>query len=427
MNMKIAIIGTGISGNVLAYHLHKHHDITVFESNSYIGGHTHTHNILHNGTSHNIDTGFIVFNEKTYPNFIRLLDELDVRSEKTNMSFSVKCELSKLEYNGNNLNSLFAQRGNLFKPSFYRMIKDILRFNKESTELLTSNDTDISLGDYLKQRNYSGQFIDQYIIPMGSAIWSSSYEQMMSFPARFFIRFFDNHGLLNINDRPDWFVISGGSRSYVDKLTAQFKDRIRLNSIVKKVMRYTDHVEVTTSDTQSEKFDYVFFACHADQALKIIDKPYEIEERILSAFPYQDNEAILHTDTSLLPQRKKAWAAWNYHRTGNLHTPVAVTYNMNILQHIKSHDTFCVTLNNTESIDNNKIIKRVNYSHPIFTPRGIESQKKHSQLNGINRCFYAGAYWRYGFHEDGVVSALDTLNDFGECLQHEQQTLRRTG
>lgn len=425
--MKIAIIGTGISGNVLAYHLHKQHDITVYEANDYVGGHTHTHQIQHNGEKHNIDTGFIVFNEKTYPNFIKLLSDLDVSAVKTNMSFSVKCELSKLEYNGNNLNTLFAQRLNLLKPSFYRMIRDILRFNKESLELLDSNNTEISLGEYLKINNYSRQFIDHYIIPMGSAIWSSSYDQMLSFPAHFFIRFFDNHGLLNINDRPDWYVISGGSNSYIEKLTADFKDRIRLNTAVRKVRRQADYIEVITSNMNVEKFDYVFFACHADQALNMIDRPYEIETRILSSFPYQENEAILHTDTNMLPKNKRAWAAWNYHRTDNLKTPVAVTYNMNILQHITSSETFCVTLNNSESIDQSKILKRLNYSHPLFTAQGIESQKKHSQLNGINRCYYAGAYWKNGFHEDGVVSALDAIKDFEECLQDEQQTIRRAG
>ena len=422
--MKIAIIGTGISGNVLGYHLHKEHNVTVFEANDYIGGHTHTHNVSLSERDYRIDTGFIVFNYQTYPNFIHLLETLNVDVQKSDMSFSVKCALSGLEYNGNNLNSLFAQRSNLFKPSFYRMISDILRFNKECISLLNT-DSRISLGDYLDNNGYSQQFIDFYIVPMGSAIWSSSYEQMMAFPAQFFIRFFRNHGLLNVKNRPDWYVIKNGSNSYVDKLTQGFKDNIRLGSPVRKVRRLPQHIEITTDKVCAEKFDYVFFACHSDQVLAMLDRPDNIENDILSSFPYQNNEVILHTDSDILPKSKLAWTAWNYHRTGNLINPVAVTYNMNILQGIQSDHTFCVTLNNTSAIDESKILKRLNYSHPLFTQRGIFSQTQHSQLNGHNRCFYAGAYWRYGFHEDGVVSALDTLENFKEIVIYEQQALCR--
>jgi len=414
--MKLAIIGTGISGNVLGHHLHKDHDITVFEANDYIGGHTHTHDIALNGRDYKIDTGFIVFNYQTYPHFIELLDSLGVEVQKSNMSFSVKCELTGLEYNGNTLNSLFAQRRNLFKPSFYRMIRDILRFNKECPDLLKSDDETISLGDYLSSNGYSEKFINFYIVPMGSAIWSSSYQQMMAFPAQFFIRFFVNHGLLNVTDRPDWYVIKGGSSSYVDKLVAGFKDKIHLKTPVRKVKRFSTHVEISTDDNVAEKFDAVFFACHSDQALAMIDEPDTLENSVLSAFPYQNNEVVLHTDSSVLPKRKLAWAAWNYHRTGRLENPVSLTYDMNILQGIESDDTFCVTLNNTAAIDESKIIKRLNYAHPLFTQEGLEAQTRHSELNGNNRCFYAGAYWRYGFHEDGVVSALKAIADFKEHM-----------
>lgn len=423
--MRIAIIGTGISGNVLAYHLHKQHDITVYEANDYIGGHTHTHDISYKGRDYTIDTGFIVFNHRTYPNFISLMDELGVVSQKSNMSFSVKCELSGLEYNGHSLNSMFAQRRNLIRPSFYRMIRDILRFNRKSIEWLNNTDTTTSLGDYLRKNEYSSQFIDQYIIPMGSAIWSSSYDQMMDFPARFFIRFFHNHGLLSANQHPDWYVIKGGSKSYLDKLTTGYSDKIRLSTPVKHVKRLATHVEVVTEDMTSDVFDYVFFACHSDQALSMLVNADNFESSMLSSFPYQNNEAILHTDTSLLPKQKRAWAAWNYHRLDNKDKPVAVTYNMNILQGIDSKETFCVTLNNSNAIDPSKIIKRLEYTHPLFSQNSIEAQQKHNQLNGINRCFYAGAYWRNGFHEDGVVSALNTINDFKELLTNEQQNIRR--
>jgi len=425
--MKVAIIGSGISGNVLAYQLNKEHDITVFEANDYIGGHTHTHDVEVQGKQYAVDTGFIVHNDLTYPNFIALLEELGVERQKSIMSFSVKCEKTGLEYNGNTLNSLFAQRMNLLRPSFYKMIGDILRFNKESTTLLKLPDNEISLGDYLQQNGYSSQFIENYIIPMGSAIWSSSYEQMLSFSAHFFIRFFHNHGLLTVTNRPDWYVIKGGSSAYLDKLTASYRSKIRLNSAVRQVKRMDNHIEITTDGNPTEKFDYVFFACHSDQVLQMLDQADSFETEILSSFPYQNNDVVLHTDTKLLPKRKLAWASWNYHRLQSPTTPVAVTYNMNILQGLDCPETFCVTLNNSSAIDETKIIKRLKYMHPVFTQNTLEAQKQHSKLNGLNRCFYAGAYWRYGFHEDGVVSALDAISDFKEQLSYAQQDLRRAG
>jgi predicted NAD/FAD-binding protein len=426
--MKIAIIGSGIAGNTLAWNLHKQHDITLYEANSHIGGHTHTHDINYQGEQYTIDSGFIVFNYKTYPNFIHMLDSLDVPVKKSNMSFSVKCELSGLEYNGNNLNSLFAQRRNLFKPKFHRMIRDILRFNKESINWLNSNsDSTLSLGEYLTINDYSKPFIENYIIPMGSAIWSSSYNQMMQFPAQFFIRFFSNHGLLNVVDRPDWYVIEGGSRAYVEKLTSKFRDKIRRNSPVKQVKRTPSHVSVYSETGGEETYDYVFFACHSDQALRLLQQPSDFEQKILGAFPYQKNDVLLHTDCSLLPRRKLAWAAWNYHRTDRSESPVAVTYNMNILQGINSPHTFCVTLNNSTVVNEDKILKHLSYDHPVFTPEGLAAQQQHSNLNGLNRSFYAGAYWGNGFHEDGVVSALQALNDFQEALRDTQQALRRAG
>ena len=343
------------------------------------------------------------------------------------MSFSVKCEKSGLEYNGNNLNSLFAQRRNLLRPSFYKMIADIVRFNKESITLLKTPENDISLGGYLKKEGYSSQFIEHYIVPMGSAIWSSSYEQMLDFSAHFFIRFFHNHGLLNVTNRPDWYVIKGGSSAYLDKLTSSYRSKVRLNSVVRKVKRFENHIEITTDQTSAEKFDYVFFACHSDQALKMLDQADSFETDILSSFPYQSNDVVLHTDTALLPKRKLAWASWNYHRLESQTTPVAVTYNMNILQGLNCPETFCVTLNHSDAIDESKIIKRLNYMHPVFTQNTLQAQKHHSKLNGLNRCFYAGAYWRYGFHEDGVVSALDSISDFKEQLGYAQQDIRRAG
>ena len=300
--MKIAVIGTGIAGNVAAWHLCREHDITVFEAGDHVGGHTHTHGIVHAGRQYAIDTGFIVFNDRTYPNFIALLHELGVESRPTAMSFSSRCERSGIEYNGASLNSLFAQRRNLLRPSFHGMIRDILRFNREARELLAHNDFALSLGGYLQDNHYGALFINNYIIPMGAAIWSTDPRQMLQFPACQFVRFFTNHGLLNIKDRPQWRVIRGGSRTYVDKLTAPYRERIRLNEAVVAVKRRPGHVELRTSAGATERFDYLFIASHSDQALALLSDATRHERDILGAIPYQDNEAVLHTDTALLPK-----------------------------------------------------------------------------------------------------------------------------
>lgn len=424
--MKIAIIGTGIAGNVAAFHLCKEHDITVFEANDHVGGHSHTHNIEWNGQHYAIDTGFIVFNYKTYPHFTRLLKELDVAVQPSNMSFSVKCERTGLEYNGNTLNTMFAQRRNLFKPSFYRMIKDILRFNREAPALLETNNATSSLGEFLLRNRYDREFIEQYLVPMGAAIWSADPKQMYEFPAGFFIRFFHNHGLLSVNQRPQWYVISGGSREYVRKLTAPFADRIRTRAAIELITRRATHVNIKVRGAEVEKFDQVFIATHSDQALRMLGDASATERDILGAIPYQRNEAVLHTDANVLPKRQLAWAAWNYHLLHNEQERVPVTYNMNILQGISAADQFCVTLNNSAAINPDKIIKRISYDHPMFTPQGIAAQQRQQEINGVNRTYFCGAYWRYGFHEDGVVSALNAIDHFQE-MHHAQLPLRRTG
>jgi predicted NAD/FAD-binding protein len=423
--MKIAIIGSGIAGNVAAYKLHQHHDITVFEANDYIGGHTHTHDIDLNGMRYHVDSGFIVYNDWTYPNFIHLLGELGVRSQPSNMSFSVKCEKTGLEYNGTTINSLFAQRRNLFKPSFYRMINDILRFNKQAKQLLQTNDRSLTLGEFLKEYGFSQQFIQHYIIPMGAAIWSADPTQMFGFPAYFFARFFNNHGMLNIDERPTWRVIKGGSQRYVEKLIEGFKHRIRLNTPIAGVARYRDHVEVTPLGQATERFDQVFFACHSNQALRLLSDASREEQAILGAIPYQKNTAVLHTDESILPRKRLAWAAWNYHIVNKQQDKVALTYNMNILQSLSASKTFCVTLNHSDVIDPNKIIKVMEYEHPVFTLQGIAAQKRQKEINGVNRTYYCGAYWRNGFHEDGVISALNAVEHFNERIADEQLYLRR--
>ena len=413
--MKIAIIGAGIAGNTLAYYLNKQHDITLFEAESHIGGHTHTHEIEYGGKPYAVDTGFIVFNDKTYPNFLALIDELGVAWQPSNMSFSVHCEKTGLEYNGTSLNALFAQRRNFFKPKFYGMIQDILRFNKSAVELLAHGD-EIELGQYLAQNQYGKMFIDYYIIPMGSAIWSTDAAQMMKFPARFFVRFFHNHGFLTVNNRPQWRVIQGGSAKYLEKLTADFQHKIRLNSPVESVRRLKKTVRIKTKYNEEESFDWVFFACHSNQAMTMLSDATPSEQAVLGAIPYQTNEVVLHTDRYLLPKRKLAWAAWNYHVTEKPLNKVAVTYNMNILQGLSlphpNADPILVTLNHTDNINPAKIIKRLSYEHPLYTTAGTLAQARHAEISGHNRTGYAGAYWRNGFHEDGVVSALEALKHF---------------
>ena len=416
--MKIAVIGTGISGNVAAYHLNKEHDITVFEANDYVGGHTHTHDIESKGKNYRVDSGFIVFNHKTYPNFIKLLAELGIEEQLSNMSFSVKCEKSGLEYMGSTLNSLFAQRRNLLRPSFWKMIFEILRFNREASDLVTEDIDDITLGEYLQQGNYSRTFMDYYLIPMAAAVWSADLQVMYQFPARYLIRFFQNHGLLSVNNRPDWYVIKGGSNSYVKALTAPFKERIRLSTAVEKIQRTGEGV-IISSATGEEQYDAVFIATHSDQALAMLADPSDLEQQVLGAISYQSNEVLLHTDCSVMPRRKAAWAAWNYHLLDGEQCSVPVTYNMNILQGFDCFEQFCVTLNNSDAIDQSKVLKRMNYQHPVYTPQSVAAQQRQAEIN-CQRTFYCGAYWRYGFHEDGVVSALDALEHFKRSLGSEQ-------
>jgi predicted NAD/FAD-binding protein len=415
--VNIAIIGSGISGLTSAYLLNRRHDITVFEASDWVGGHTHTVDVTVDGQTHAVDTGFIVFNDWTYPNFIRLLGQLGVRFKPTEMSFSVNDPDSGLEYNGNNLNSLFAQRSNLLSPGFWKMLRDILRFNKEALGDLEQQRiaTDTTLNDYLQANGYSERFILHYIVPMGAAIWSMSMADMLGFPLQLFVRFFKNHGLLSVNDRPQWCVIEGGSSAYIAPLTASFKERIRLNCPVTRVERDRDAV-VIHSTAGSERFDKVIFACHSDQALKLLAEPSSAEQSILGALPYADNEVVLHTDIGLLPKRKLAWASWNYRLNGAGHTHAAVTYDMNILQGLQSDTTFCVSLNQSAGIDPSKVLARFTYAHPQYSLKAVAAQQRWDELDGAQHTYYCGAYWANGFHEDGVVSALRVARSLGEVL-----------
>ncbi|QDT49083.1 Dehydrosqualene desaturase [Symmachiella dynata] len=413
--MKIAVIGSGISGLVAAYRLSSHHEITIFEANSYVGGHTNTVEVDLEGERHTIDTGFIVFNDRTYPNFVKLLDELGVASDPTSMSFSVSCDATGLEYNGTNFNGLFAQRSNLFRPRFYRMLRDIMRFNREAPELLAANRLEtLTVSEYLQQHSYSKQFVEQYLLPMGSAIWSCPPQTFEQFPMRFIVEFYQNHGLLSLTNRPTWRVIRGGSSQYVKAMTRSFRENIRLRCPVQSVRRLADSVELIHSGGHTEQYDEVIFACHADQALRILQDKSPLEEQLLGAFPYSHSIAVLHTDRSVLPKRRRAWASWNYHLHRGRSQEATVTYNMNILQHIESQHDFCVTLNDNDRIDPDRVIRRIAYSHPIFTTQRKLAQQRHCRLIRRNRTSFCGAYWGNGFHEDGVNSALAVCRQFEE-------------
>ncbi|MFC4863088.1 NAD(P)/FAD-dependent oxidoreductase [Pseudomonas sp. MAHUQ-62] len=415
--MRIAIIGTGISGLTCAHLLSRRHEVTVFEASDWIGGHTHTVDVQWQDRSYSVDTGFIVFNDWTYPNFIRLLQQLRVASRPTEMSFSVHDPASDLEYNGRDLASLFVQRRNLLSPAFWKMLHDILRFNREAPGCVHERrvTSQTPLGEYLRIRGYGHRFIEHYIIPMGSAIWSMSRTQMLDFPLQFFVRFFHNHGLLSISERPQWRVIEGGSRSYIEPLCARFRTRLRVSCPVKRVGRDVDGVRLLSA-VGWERFDKVVFACHSDQALSLLETPTQYERKVLGALTYACNEVVLHTDESLLPQRRKAWASWNYRLGGPPDSPATLTYNMNILQGLDAPVTFCVSLNQGAAVDPSQVLARFEYAHPQYTQAAITAQACQQNLQGHQHSYYCGAYWGSGFHEDGVVSALKVAAHFGEML-----------
>ena len=424
--MRIAIVGTGIAGNVAAYALRERHDITVFESASYVGGHTNTIDVEEQGRRIPIDTGFIVFNERTYPNFIALLKTLGQRSKPSEMSFSVHDQNDRVEYCGSSIDGLFAKRSNLLRPQFYRMVRDILRFFRDAARDIGNADDSQTVGEYLAANAYGSSFVHHYLVPMAAAIWSAEPGSVMDMPAHFLVRFFDNHGLLQRKDRPQWRVIEGGSRSYVEKLVAGHRDRIRLNSAVRAVRRRPDGVEIQSALGGKEVFDAVFIACHSDQALGLLSDPTDDETAVLKAIRYQENEAVLHTDTRVLPRRKRAWAAWNYFLPEDPDKPVSVSYNMNRLQSLSTRETYCVTLNDDTRIDSGRILRRIRYQHPVFTRESIAAQSRQADIN-VDRTYFCGAYWRNGFHEDGMVSALNAVAHFEERQSRAQLHLRRTG
>lgn len=413
---RIAIIGSGISGQTCGYLLSPKHEISLFEANDYLGGHTATVDINIDGEPLAVDTGFIVFNDRTYPNFIKMMQQIGVTSKPTEMSFSVHNEANGLEYNGHNLNSLFAQRRNLVNPRFYRFIWEILRFNKLAKQYVledTANRNE-TLGSFLEEHDFSNYFANNYILPMVAAIWSASLSSSKDFPLQFFLRFFNNHGLLDIKNRPQWYVINGGSRSYIKGLTRNIQD-IRLNTAVKSVRRFDDHVEINVNGN-TEVFDEVIFACHSDQALALLGDANTQEQAILGAIKYRNNDVVLHTDTTLLPKRKKAYASWNYHLDSNTDALPSVTYNMNILQGLETQQTLCVSLNQNDKIAPEHVLRSFNYAHPEFSLDALNAQQQRSIISGKQHTHFCGAYWYSGFHEDGVRSALDVCNSFNTTL-----------
>ena len=415
--MRIAIVGSGVSGLVAARALAVRHEITVFEADSRIGGHVHTWDVgATGGEPLSVDSGFIVYNERNYPNFTRLLAELGVATQPTVMSFGVRCDRTGLEYNGTTVNQLFVQRRNLMRPSFWRMIREILRFNREAPIAIRGDAESTTLGELLDRGGYSEMFREQYLLPMGSALWSVPRTQVLDMPALFFVRFFENHGMLTVNDRPQWRVVRGGSTRYVEALIAPFRDRIERDHPVRRVERFSDRVEV-----DGAAFDRVVLACHSDQALAMLVDPTRAEREVLGALPYQQNEAVVHTDSSVLPRARGAWGAWNYRISPDLDAPATVTYNMNMLQSLDARETYCVTLNDDAGIDRTRIIGRVRYHHPMYTLAGATAQARRTDISGHHRTHYCGAYWGNGFHEAGATSGLDVVREIAHAAQAVEQ------
>lgn len=402
--MRVAIIGTGISGLAAAHRLHGSADITLFEAGNRPGGHANTVVAESERGLESIDTGFIVFNDRNYPEFSRLLQELEIPSRPSSMSFSVSD--GDFEYTGRSLNGLFAQRRNLVDPRFLRMLAEFPRFQRRLKELSGRDSEGPSLAAFIEEEGFSGDLRDRVVVPLVSAVWSADPEQMWSFPVGFLARFMDNHGLLSLRNRPSWRTVEGGSWSYVRALTDPMRDRIRTDTPVESVRRTGDMVEVTPRGGAPEEFDQVVIATHSDQALRMLADPTRAEREVLGAIEYQANEAVLHTDETLMPKRRAAWASWNYHLADQPTGRTALTYDMNRLQSLGCERQFCVTLNLTERIDPAKIIEVIGYEHPVFTPDAVVAQDRWPEISGRGRTHYCGAYWRNGFHEDGAFSGL---------------------
>lgn len=415
--MRIGIVGTGISGNLAARLLSQEHDIDVFEGGGAVGGHTRTLDVSAFGQKWQVDTGFMVYNERTYPNFCRLLQLLEVPGRDTDMSFSVCCARSGLEYQGSSLNGVFAQRRNLVRPAFLGLLRDVLRFNRAAESLLRSERGDRSLGTLLAEGQFGAWFRDKYLVPMAAAIWSCPPGRLLDFPAHFLLAFLRNHGLLQYRDRPQWKTITGSARRYVERLTAPFRDRIRTHCPIAFVRRHEDHVVVQPRNAPAEVYDRVVLACHADQALALLEDADDEERQILQAFPYQPNMAVLHTDTTVLPRSRRAWASWNYHIPPSDGHPAAITYDLSRLQGLDTPSPLLLTLGGGDRVEPAQVLDRFVFHHPVYTGTSLSAQEQLRRRNGRRRTYFCGAYRGYGFHEDGVASALDVTRHFGLGLE----------
>ncbi len=411
--MRIAVVGSGISGLVSAWQLSRCHDVTLFEANDYLGGHTHTHDIELQGVRYAVDTGFIVYNRTHYPLLTAMLDELRVDSQPTTMSFSVHDEASGLEYSATSLDTLFCQRRNLLSPRFYGMVVDLLRFYREAPALLETGESGPTLGEYLAERAYGDAFRDQHLVPMASALWSSPAKEILQFPARYLVQFMANHQMLQISGRPQWCVVRGGSATYIRAMRACWRVGERLACPVREIRRDAEGIELCSA-AGTERFDHVVLACHSDQALTLLRDAGNDEREILGAIRYQPNEVVLHTDASLLPRRRKAWAAWNAFVPRNPQQTCTVSYCMNFLQSIDSAEPFVVTLNRTHAIDPKKILRRMRYHHPVYDEAAFAAQRRKAEIQGKRRTWFAGAYWGFGFHEDGMRSAMEVARSIGK-------------
>jgi predicted NAD/FAD-binding protein len=425
--MRIAIVGAGISGLTAAHLLHRQHEITVFEAAGYAGGHTNTIRVDTKDETHHVDTGFIVFNDRNYPHFERLLRQLGVAWQPSQMSFSVSDQAGRFEYSSGSPNGLFAIRRHLVDPAFLRMLTDLRRFHAAARRLLSEPDDDPSLREWLERQRFSSHFVERLIVPQVAAVWSADPAQLWSFPARFLAAFFDHHGMLGLRGRPRWRAIVGGSQRYVEALTAPFAERIRLGAAVRAVSRHEGHVEVAAAGAGPERFDRVVLATHSDQALALLADASGPEREILGAIPYRANEAVLHTDARLLPRRRRAWASWNYHLLDEPPGQPTVTYHMNRLQSLRSEDQFCVTLNQTERINPDSIIRRIVYEHPVYTAAGVRAQARVSEISGVARTHFCGAYWGWGFHEDGVRSGLRVAAEVAAAAGEPARALEMAG
>ncbi|MGI9428844.1 MAG: NAD(P)/FAD-dependent oxidoreductase [Bythopirellula sp.] len=418
MPLRIAVVGSGISGSLCARLLATRHEATLFEAADRIGGHTHTIDVEVFDKFWPVDTGFMVFNDRTYPKLIRMLELLEIDSRPSDMSFSVSCQRSGLEYQGSSLNGLFAQRRNLVRPSFYRMLGDILRFNRQATALLDAAQNEVALGEFLQQHRYCEQFADHYLLPMIAAIWSAPPQAMRRFPVKLLARFLQNHGLLQVYDRPQWRTIVGGAGRYLDALLQPLGDAVRTASPVTAIRRNGSGVLITGCAGQLEEFDAVVLACHAPQALALRADASALEQEVLSTFDYQPNEAVLHVDEAMLPRRKRAWASWNYRTSDATNQPATVTYDLSRLQGHASPSPILQTLNPTEPIAPAKVLQRLQFEHPLFNFQTQLAQQQHERLHKDGKVYYCGAYWGYGFHEDGVESALRVCRHFDISLEN---------